>query len=63
MFIIIVYKKNILIVILTNFDNFVYAGLMVDIDMADALTVTQHRNAFSSPLDISDQLRRTTGND
>lgn len=60
MFIIILHKNTLM---LTNFYDFVYAGLMVDIDMADALTVTQYRNAFSSPLNISDQLRRTTGND
>lgn len=48
---------------LANFYDFVYAGLMVNIDMADTLTVTKHRNAFSSPLDISDQFRWTTGND
>lgn len=54
MFIMIGRKVNILMLMFTNFDDFVYACLMVDIDMADSLTVTQHRNAFSSPLDISD---------
>lgn len=63
MLIIIVNKNNMLTLIFTNFDNFIYACLMVDIDMANALTVTQHRNAFSSPLDISNELRWTPGND
>lgn len=40
----------------TNTDSFVYAGIAVYVDVADALTVAQDRNALSCPLDVPDQL-------
>lgn len=48
---------------LTDFEGFVNTGLMVHVYMADPLTVTKNRNALSCSLNISDQLRRATGND
>lgn len=43
---------------LTNFDDFVNTGVCIDVDVADPLAVTQHRDALGSPLDVPHQLRR-----
>lgn len=47
----------------TNINGFVYAGFTIDVNVTDTLTVAQHRNALSRPLNVSDQLRRTPRND
>lgn len=46
---------------LTNFDDFVNAGFCIDVDVADTLAVTQHRDALGRPLNVPHQLRRTSG--
>lgn len=47
----------------TNINSFVYAGVVVNVDMTDALAVAQHRNTLSRPLDGPDQLGRAPWND
>lgn len=41
---------------LTNFDDFVNAGVCIDVDVADSLAVTQHRDALGRPLNVPHQL-------
>lgn len=43
--------------------SLVNAGITVDVDVTDALTVAQNRNALGCPLDFPDQLRRAPWND
>ena len=42
--------------LLTNLDNFVNTGLRVNIDVADSLTVTQHRDALGGSLNVPHKL-------
>lgn len=41
---------------LTDFDDFINAGVCVDIDVADSLTVAEHRDALGCPLNVPHQL-------
>lgn len=45
---------------LTEFDDFINVSLCIDIDVADSLTVTEHRDAFGRPLNIANQLGGTS---
>lgn len=47
----------------TYLDDFINVSLCIDIDVADSLAVTQHRDAFGRPLNISNQLGGTSRND
>lgn len=47
----------------TNINSFVYAGIAVYVDVTEALTVAQYRNALSCPLNVPDQLGRAPWND
>lgn len=42
--------------LLTNLDDFVHAGICIDVDVTDSLAVTQHRDALGSPLNLPHQL-------
>lgn len=46
----------------TEFDDFINVSLCIDIDVADPLTVTEHRDAFGRPLNIANQLGGTSRN-
>lgn len=48
---------------LTNFDNFINTGVCIDVDVADSLTVAEHRNAFGCPLNVPYQLGWTSRDD
>lgn len=48
---------------LTNFDDFVDAGVCIDVDVADSFAVTEHRDALGRPLNFPHQLGRTSGDD
>jgi len=50
-------------ILLTDAEGLVYAGLGVDVDVADALAVAQHRDARGRALDLPDQLGRPTRDD
>lgn len=49
--------------LLTNLDDLVNAGVCMDVDVADPLTVTQHRDALGRSLNVLHQLGRTSGDD
>lgn len=44
----------------TNFDDFIDAGVCIDIDVADSLTVAEHRDALGRPLNVPHQLGGTS---
>lgn len=47
--------------LLTDSDNFIGTRISIDVDVADALAVTEHRDALGRPLDVLHQLGRPSG--
>lgn len=47
----------------TDVYSFVYAGVIVYVDVTDALAVAQNRNSLGRPLDFPNELGRTPWDD